>query len=789
MKKIDFNTEWRFKEQGKSETQMITLPHDAMLAAKRDSKSEGGSAIGYFTGGIYIYEKTFFVPEEWKEKNTCFEFEGVYRKSRVYLNDKEAGGRPYGYSTFTVETEGFLEYGKENQIRVIVDNSELPNCRWYSGSGIYRPVSMIIGNKTHIEWNGVKITTISYNPAKILVESFTNGGEVSVEILEGENVVAKGTGKSTQLEIPNARLWSETTPELYTCRVTLTENGEVVDEVEETVGIRKVEWNNKGLFINGQQTLLRGGCIHHDNGVLGACGYAKAEERRIRIIKEAGFNSIRISHNPATKSMLSACDRYGIYVIDETFDQWYMHKNKYDYASDFDEWYLKDTKAMVDKDFNHPSVIMYSIGNEVSEPYEAKGIKVAKEMIEYIHGMDKNRAVTAGINLMLISSASKGKGIYKDAENGNSPLSDNGKKKKEKASGSTFFNMMAAVIGTGMNKAANSKAADLVTTPVLDALDIAGYNYASGRYKMEGKKHPNRVIVGSETFPQDIAKNWEMVKKYPYLIGDYMWTAWDYLGEAGIGGWAYDGTPMMKKPYPWLLADTGAIDILGNIGAESKYASTVWGLEEKPYIGVRPVNHPGVKVMKSVWRATNAISSWSWNGCEGNKAEIDVFADATTVELLVNGKSLGKKKIKEFKTGYKTKYTPGTLTAIAYDITGKEISRNELKSASSDLKIHIAPEDVRVKVGELVFIPIAITDKNNTVECNQDQKLRVTVLGGELLGFGSARPSTRESYLSNTFRTYYGRALAVVRANKIGSMEIKVHSEKLSETATIIVTD
>ena len=783
MKRQDFNQGWNYHKEGSDKVIPVTLPHDAMIHDTRDPESPGTHANAYFPGGVYIYEKTFYVPAEWEGKHVLFEFGGVYKNAKVYLNEREAGGRPYGYVPFTVCGDGFLKYGEENTIKVVADNSKLPNSRWYSGGGIYRPVSLIVGEKTHIAWEGVHISTLSYQPAQIQVETQIQAErnvddvEVYVEILDspdGKKVIASGEGGNIVLDIPDAKLWSEDEPDLYKYHVVLKENNEVVDEAEGSFGVRKVEWNRNGLFVNGKETLLRGACIHHDNGVLGACTYAKSEERRIRILKENGYNAIRMSHHPAGRELLDACDKYGMYVMDETFDMWYYHKNKYDYATDFPEWYLKDIEAMVEQDFNHPSVIMYSIGNEVSEPYKPEGVAKAKEMINFIHGLDKNRAVTGGMNLMIMYMASKGKGIYKEegGRAGEEKKARKQKKKKEEASGSLFFNLMVSMIGTGMNKQANSDKADRIVSPVLDELDIAGYNYASGRYPLEGEKHPNRIIVGSETFPQDIAKNWAMVKKYTYLIGDFMWAGWDYIGEAAIGSWNYEGVTMQDVPYPWMLADVGAIDIIGTVGAQAKYASTVWGLEEKPYIGVRPVNHPGKRVSKAVWRGTNAFASWAWKNCDGNKAEVEVYADAAYVKLYINGIGVGKKKIKDYKAMFKTRYQEGTLTAVAYDNYDQEIGRSELKSATGAEKLSVKPEDTKVAAGEIVYVDIAIVGENGIVESNADKALAVTIENGELLGFGSAKPNPTERFDSGTYTTYYGRALAVVRAKEAGTMKV-----------------
>ncbi|HIT90661.1 MAG TPA: DUF4982 domain-containing protein, partial [Candidatus Merdenecus merdavium] len=568
--------------------------------------------------------------------------------------------------------------------------------------------------------------------------------------------------------------WCDTTPYLYQCKVSLLENGAVVDEVKENFGIRLIEWSAKGLYINGKETLLRGGCVHHDNGILGAKCYEKSEERRVKKLKEAGYNALRMSHNPASIAMLKACDRIGMYVIDETWDMWYRHKSKYDYASDFEANYIFDIKSLISRDYNHPSVIMYSIGNEVSEPAFDKGLELTKEMTELFHSLDKGRPVTAGINLMIISSTAKGGGIYRE----DGGMEGEGKQKRMEGMSSTMFNMVTAMVGTGMNKAANSKKADIATTPCLDTLDIAGYNYASGRYPKEEMAHPNRLIYGSETFPQDIVKNWKMVKKYPYLIGDFMWTAWDYLGENGLGAWSYtsDGKGF-EKPYPWLLADVGVMDILGNPNGELFLAQAAWGILDKPAIAVRPVNHPGVKPAKMVWRGTNGIPSWSWQGCEGNQAVVEVYTTAYKIELLLNGKSIGKKRVKNCMAKFKVRYQPGELEAIEYDALGKEQGRNILCSASGTPSIRITQEDEIIRGGDIVYINIEIVGENEVIESNYDVKLKVDIEGGELLAFGSANPRTEEEYTSGIFTTYYGRALAVAKAKKSEELKITVSSK------------
>ncbi|MBQ5986112.1 MAG: DUF4982 domain-containing protein, partial [Clostridia bacterium] len=336
--------------------------------------------------------------------------------------------------------------------------------------------------------------------------------------------------------------------------------------------------------------------------------------------------------------------------------------------------------------------------------------------------------------------------------------------KKMQGMNSTMFNMLASMIGPGMNRAASSKKADAATSTSLDLLDICGYNYASGRYPLEGKAHPNRIVVGSETFPQTIAQNWAAVKQYPYLVGDFMWTAWDYLGEAGIGAWGY--TPDAKgfnKPYPWLLADTGAFDILGDPNGEAFWASAVWGALNAPAICVQPINHD-TKLVKAVWRGTNAIPSWSWAGCKGKKAAVEVYFDAARIELYLDGKKLANAKVKDCRAMFNVNYAPGKLEAVAFDASGREIARNALETAEAPLHIAIHPEVAEAKAGEIVYLPITLEGANGVVESNADRKLSVTVEGGELLGFGSANPRTEERFDAGEYTTYYGRALAVVRA-------------------------
>lgn len=745
---IDFCKNWEFSKIGDEGSMLVTLPHDAMIHEKREAECESGSAGAYFPGGVYEYKKTFDVPTEWEGKKVLIRFEGVYRKAEIYMNGVKIGRIVNGYTERTFELAHVLNYGAENTLKVVVNNSELPNSRWYSGSGIYRPVTLFVLEQSYIALDGVKIATVSYAPAKIAVSVRHIGGEVSVSILDRDKIMAEGLGDEIELEIPDAKLWNDDTPFLYTCKVTLQDNGSIMDSRECAFGIRMIEWSPQGLLVNGQETLLRGGCVHHDNGILGACAYAEAEERKVRIMKEYGYNAIRSAHNPCSRAMLDACDRLGMYMMDETWDMWYQHKNKYDYASDFMDHYEDDIVSMIQKDYNHPSVIMYSIGNEVSEPAKGEGMELARKMIDIMHGLDVSRPVTVGLNLMILANAAKGKEMYRadgginaeaaggisgdTAQDAEGVVGDTQQMPDMSQMNSTMFNQLTMMIGTGMNHSADGEEADKATSSILDAVDIAGYNYASGRYPLEREAHPNRIVLGSEIFPQDIAVNWEMVEQYPYLIGDFMWTAWDYLGEAGIGAWAYTEEAIsFDKPYPWLLGGAGAIDLIGHGDGSALLAKAVWGKNNgKLDIAVTPANHPGVEIIKSAWRGTNAIPSWSWKGCEGNPVTVEVYTRTVRVALLLNGEVIGEADTENCKVSFETVYQPGVLSAVGYDENGTAVESGSLQSATGTNSIYLKVENTERDNEELVFINVDICGENGEIESNADEVLTIDAVGG-----------------------------------------------------------
>ena len=768
----------------------VTIPHDAMLSEPRTAIAEGGLNVSWFEGRDYVYTKKFTMTQEELQQHYILEFEGVYRKAEVFVNGKKAAFRPYGYTNFYVDLDAYLRCG-ENTVEVIARNADQPNSRWYSGAGIYRPVKLWTSPKAHIELNGVKIRTVSIDPAVVEVRVSTSvPGTVKVQILDGKKEIACVSGEGTMnITIPDAKLWSVETPNLYTARVTFGE-----DVAEETFGIRSLTWGKDGMKMNGQRVILRGACIHHDNGLLGAVCHPDAVERKLRILKENGYNAIRSAHNPCSKAALEVCDRIGLLVMDEYIDHWYIHKTMHDYVEFFDTFWKQDMADMVDKDYNHPSVILYSTGNEVAETAQPKGIALAKEMTDFLHTMDDTRPVTCGINIFFNFLNSIGFGQYSDekaareAERAAKAKAE-GKKAKESATGSKFFNDMAGLLGADFMKlGATLHGSDVTTRKAFDNMDIAGYNYGEKRYKKDLKKYPNRLILGSETFCFDAYKFWELAKENPRLIGDFVWAGMDYLGEVMVGSWEYsEYAKTFDAGLGWMSAGSGRIDLTGKPLGEALYTKVAFELEKGPFIAVRPLCHAENRHSPSAWKMTNAMQSWSWRGWEGKKAHVEVYARAAEVELLLNGKSVGRKKMKnDCLFHFHVPYENGRLEAVSYDANGKEIGRNALTTAGEETMLRAVPEEKTVQPGHLCYIRLQYTDKNGTVKPTERGILDVTVEGGKLVGLGSACPYYELSYLDTKADTYYGEALAIVEAGEAGAVILTATDGK--QTAKTAVT-
>ncbi|MDE6590465.1 MAG: glycoside hydrolase family 2, partial [Oscillospiraceae bacterium] len=453
MQKTDFNRGWVCRCLTREEAPCpVTLPHDAMRSEDRTNASAGEGNTGWYIGGDYEYAKRFPVPADWRGQRLLLEFEAVYRNAEVWINGEKAAFRPYGYTNFYVDPAPFLRYGEDNEIRVVARNADQPNSRWYPGTGIYRPVWLWMAGEAHIPVNGLRVRTMDYQEGTVEVTVQTSQpGEVTVEIGEengGAVVSAQGTSQNGRaifhLKLPNVKLWDCDTPNLYWCRASF--GG---DTAEETFGVRTLGWGGDGLTINGKRVILRGACVHHDNGLLGACSFPEAEARRVRILKENGYNALRSSHYPCSKALLDACDRQGMLMMDEYVDHWYIHKTKYDYVEHFMDWWKQDLKDMADKDYNHPCVILYSTGNEVAETAQEKGVALTGEMTRYLHQVDGTRPVTCGINIFFNFLSSVGLGVYSDdkAEKSAAVAEKPKKDPKKKPMGSEFYNTLACLMG------------------------------------------------------------------------------------------------------------------------------------------------------------------------------------------------------------------------------------------------------------------------------------------------------------------------------------------------------
>ena len=765
MQRIDFNKGWEYAHLGEEDRKAVELPHDAMLPEPCSPACPGGKNTGWVEGRDYVYEKTFRAEEAWKEGEAVLEFEGVYRNAKVYLNGEEAGGCRYGYSNFYVDLKPYLRFGQENAVRVEAFNADQPNSRWYSGAGIYRPVWLYLMPKEHILLNGIRIRTADYRTARISVSVQTNAaGNVLIEIMDGEKRVTEANmpaNTTTELSVPGGELWSPLSPKLYTCRVTF---GEDVREV--AFGIREVRVDAEhGFCLNGEPVILRGACVHHDNGILGAACHPEAEARKVRLLKENGYNAIRSAHNPCSKALLDACDRQGVLVLDEYADMWYIHKNKYDYACDLEREWRNDLKALVEKDYNHPSVVMYSIGNEVAETAQKRGIALAKAMTDYLHTLD-GRPVTCGINIFFNLLSSLGFGVYSDQKAEQAAKAAKKRDPKKKSVGSEFFNDLAGLLGSDTMKiGATMPGCHAKSKGTFAALDVAGYNYGILRYKRDLKRRRGRVILGSETFCADARKFWRIAKSHPALIGDFVWAGIDYLGEVGIGAWEYsDYAPDFTGGAGWRTASSGRLDLTGRPWGEAAYTQAAFELIPVGLASWRP-DKAFARHSPSAWRMSNALPSWSWDGCEGKKTIVEAYTAGRRVKLLLNGRTLGEKRVPASgKAVFKVKYAPGELTAVAFAEDGSELGRTSLQSGGRETKLALLPEEPCVEKGGLCFIRLQYTDGKGELKPLARGKIEVNVEGGELLALGGAAPYNEAGYLGRETDTYYGEALAVVRA-------------------------
>lgn len=792
MEKISLNDNWKFVKgyvpslrvlsmYGK-EAQNVNLPHDAMVHEIRDANTANGGATGFYPGGIYTYFKSIEAPAQWQGKSIIIEFEGVYASAMVYVNGALVKTNDYGYSNFYVEISGYLNYGVENEIKVIADNSNEKNSRWYSGSGIYRDVNLYVCDKVCIPINGVTATTklaqtevavvewktILKNtshetyPLCVKISMANDFGKIYCDTVHVTSFANSTNDIYQSITIKNPKLWSTDNPNLYNCKIEIiNEAGNTIDEQFIKFGIRVVTIDTVyGLRINGEQIKLRGTCIHHDNGILGAATYRAAEYRKCRLIKDAGFNAIRSAHHPAGKALLDACDEYGILVMDELTDMWTVHKNEHDFADKFINEWQDIASAMITKDYNHPSVILYSVGNEISEIGTPRGANLNRTICNYFKEKDSSRFTTNGINALNAAGA-KMYPIMQEL----APLiqADSSSTGTNDTSGSNAINSAMKLME---GKAGEAFSVHPIITSVIqestESMDIIGLNYLTGRHLLENELHPNKCVLGTETFPADIARLWRVVNASNQVLGDFTWTGYDYLGEAGCGIFYYDGKANFGSNYPDRAAYIGDMDLIGTRRPISYLREIVYGLRKTPYIAVERVDKVGKTYSKTPWMLKDNISSWTWHGYEGTMTTVDVYSPSEKVELFLNNSSLGVVNVDKetFTASFKVKYQPGVLKAVGYTqgvTDGEFVLKTALQSTQPMFDIFKADERIS-------FITISFADENNICNYQQEHEVSIKADNGVLLGFGSANPSSEGNYFDNVATTFDGKIMAVIMA-------------------------
>jgi beta-galactosidase len=785
----------------------VDLPHDWSIESKSDKDNPSGAGGGFFPGGIGWYRKTFHASADWKGKRVSVEFDGIYRDATVYLNGHQLGTHPYGYTAFTFDLTPQLNFSGANVLAVRVDNSAQPNSRWYSGSGIYRHVRVVVTDPAHVAHWGVFVTTreATSTSAKILIQTrvaneSSGPAEVTVEttLLDkagGEigsahskvNIAQDNENEAAQeVTVSNPALWSPDSPTLYRAVSRIRRDGKIVDEVTTPFGIRSLAWSaEKGLLLNGKPIKLTGGSVHHDNGPLGAAAFDRAEERRVELLKAAGMNAVRTAHNPPSSAFLDACDRFGLLVLDEPFDVWKAHKVKFDYGSDFDEWWKQDVSSMVLRDRHHPSIVIWGIGNEIPELEVDSGGALGKQLADQVRALDSTRPLTL------------------------------------------------AFPGTTTKPTAQA---------VFSQLDITGYNYnIIPTYKKDHEELPSRMMLTTESWPSKAFPLWQISQDNPYVLGDLTWTAMDYLGESGIGAWQY-GTPQQAKmaegmegmmagtamidqlftgmangkdvmadmaknsadpgakammelffhPYPWHAAACGDLDLTGFRRPQSYYRDIIWNGGDRVYATVRMPEPEGKKVIAIMWASYPTLPTWSWPGQEGKELEVEVYSGAEKVRLFLNDKLIGEKptgREQEFKAVFSVPYAPGMLKAVG--VRGdRVVAESVLMTAGAAAKLRVTADRTELQADgeDLSFVTVEAVDANGRPDLRADREVHFEISGpGVIAAVGNGDGQDPDSYHEDRRKLFQGRALVVIRTSKqTGPIKLTAKSSGLGDGSLTI---
>ncbi len=717
-------------------------------------QSPGGKDTGYTIGGTGWYRKHFILDEDTLGERVVIEFDGIYMNSDVWLNGHYLGNHPYGYTAFAYDLTDFLNPpGQENVLAVRVRNLGR-NSRWYTGSGIYRHVALRVTDPLRIGQWGVYITTPQVTREKATVNIVTtikNGRS------EGTNLTLRvklrgPTGKTLQtdetkveiaaggsgefpltMDVKSPPLWSTDSPKLCQAEAAILVDGKVVDSTTTTFGIREIKFSaENGFTLNGEEIKLRGACLHHDNGPLGAAAFDRAEERKVELMKENGFNAIRTSHNPPSTALLDTCDRLGILVLDEAFDCWEEGKNPDDYGKYFKEWWQRDLQSMILRDRNHPCVIMWSIGNEVPQRVKKEGYVIEKQLCDEVHRLDPTRPVTEAIC------------IPWDGQ----PWS--------------------------------------ATETAFSFLDAGGYNYQVAQYERDHQKYPDRIIVGTESFPRDFAQYWHGVENNSYVLGDFVWTGMDYLGEAALGSARVNGIESGE----YFNAFCGDLDLCGFKKPQSYYRDVVLDISPLEIFVHRPIPE-GRRESVSGWGWPDELASWTWPGSEGNTMQVNVYSKCDSVRLELNGKEISTQQIdsRRLTARFEVPYTAGELKAVGIK-DGKIVANKVLRTVGPAKKIRLSVDrsTINAERGNLAYVTIEITDGSGNVMPDAANMVHFTLTGqGELMAVGSGAPNVMESFQQPKHSTWHGRCLAVLRSKgNSGQMTLKAEADGLA-SGTVVV--
>lgn len=797
MIKQNFNKTWTLKHgvstilesimgnQGK--TKQINLPHDALISRPRYDGCVSGPGMAYFEGENVSYSKNFFVGEDEKDQVHYLNFDGVYMNATIRVNNRYVTRHAYGYTPFTIRLDEYLNYGKENNVTVDIRGYAQPNARWYPGLGIYRDVTYMTAGLLHLTHNGIRVTTLDCDAelASVQIEAevfnadhTAHAGYICYTVKDAAgNVVAGDKNRfyisandtlvlRTRVEVEAPAMWDAENPNLYTCEVEILEDGTAVDSDSAVFGIRRIQLDSRrGLRINGKTVKLRGGCIHHDNAMLGAVSVLDAEMRKIALLKTGGYNAVRTAHNPPSAALLEACDRLGMYVMNEFTDVWPECKATYDYGMYFENEWERDAEDFVRRDYNHPSVIMWSIGNEIPETGDMVSDRWGKKLFEKFKALDHSRPVTNGINVFVSVMGNMAEILAEmTGENKTGGIND------------VMFanNDDDADVGGMMGNFGKHPKVIEKSQEAADMLDLVGYNYTADLYEEQHKLHPNRVFFGSETNPPVIDYNWDIVMRNPYVIGDFCWTGWDYLGEVGGGRLSLKSQHNGKfmADYPYICAYQADFNLIGDRRPMSFWRDTVWtGRGHKPYISVHNPARYGMDFTKNAYAWTDSLPTWSWSGNEGKPTAVEVYSDAQEVELIVNGVSLGRKPVgddfRKFYTKFETAYQPGEVTAVTY-INGEEMGRCTVRTVEEKTYLRVSADKTNLRAGsdDLCYIMVNLRDGNDTLDMLSEKKVTAKVEGAVLAGMGSADPMTEEYYQWDTHKLFEGKVLVIVKAGE-----------------------